>query len=182
MANTAPQFVPVQILDGPVPQSPMGGVQDQILQRTAELVTGEVMLVIDVPKISFQDRIPRRASPAVPRWFKVSRRTRFNGVLPRWRSSPFSPRTGFNIVLPRWWRSSSALFGRGRPCVLERQVPAVLVHRRRGTHSVTVQKTDEIPQVLLLDKFDDIRCCSTTGAGSWQCRKLWRFRSCTGSL
>ena len=32
-------FVPVPILDGPVPQSSIGGVQDQILQRTAELVT-----------------------------------------------------------------------------------------------------------------------------------------------
>ena len=31
-------FVPVQTLDGPVPQSSMDGVQDQILQRTAELV------------------------------------------------------------------------------------------------------------------------------------------------
>ena len=57
-------FVPVQILDGPVPQSSMSGVQDQILRRTAELVTEEVMLVIEVPKISFQDRIPRRASLA----------------------------------------------------------------------------------------------------------------------
>ena len=59
-------FVPVQILDGPLPQSSMGGVQDQILQRTAELVCEEVMLVIEVPKISFQDRIHRRASFAVP--------------------------------------------------------------------------------------------------------------------
>ena len=58
-------FVPVQIFDGPVPQSSMGGVQDQILQRTAELVPEEVVLVIEVSKISFQDRIPRRASPAV---------------------------------------------------------------------------------------------------------------------
>ena len=32
-------FVQVQILDGRVPQSSMAGVQDQILQRTAELVT-----------------------------------------------------------------------------------------------------------------------------------------------
>ena len=79
------------------------------------------------------------------------------------------------------------LFGRGRPCVLRdkfrqsvshmfSKLPQIqffdsvldlpVVHRRRGTHSVTVQKTDEIPQVLLLDMFDDIRCCSTTGAGS----------------
>ena len=59
-------FVPVQILDGPLPQSSIGGVQDQNLQRTAELVAGEVVLVIEVPKISFQDRIPHRASLAVP--------------------------------------------------------------------------------------------------------------------
>ena len=59
-------FVPVPILDVPVPQSSMDGVQDQILQRTAELVLEAVVLVIEMPKISFQDRVRRRASLPVP--------------------------------------------------------------------------------------------------------------------
>ena len=45
-------FVPVQMIDVIVPQSSMGGVLDQILQCTAEMVPEEVMLVIEVPKIS----------------------------------------------------------------------------------------------------------------------------------
>ena len=45
-------FVPVQMIDVPVPQSSMGGVLDQILQCTAEMVPEEVILVIEVPKIS----------------------------------------------------------------------------------------------------------------------------------
>ena len=65
-SRTGENFVPVQTLDVPLPQSSLGGVQDQILQRTAKLVPEEVVLVIEVPKISFQDRIPRRASLAVP--------------------------------------------------------------------------------------------------------------------
>ena len=59
-------FVLVQILHGPVPQLEMGGVQDQNLQRTAELVLEEVVTVIEVSKFSFQDHIPRRVSLPVP--------------------------------------------------------------------------------------------------------------------
>ena len=57
-------FVPVQMIDVPVPQSSMGGVQDQILQRSAEMVPEEVILVIEVPKISSLPRpLPRRVLP-----------------------------------------------------------------------------------------------------------------------
>ena len=34
------------------------------------------------------------------------------------------------------------------------------------THSATVQKTGEIPHVQFLDKVDDTRCCTATGAWS----------------
>ena len=58
-------FVPVQMIDVPVQQSSMGGVQDQILQCTAEMVPEEVILVIEVPKISslLRPPPPRRVLP-----------------------------------------------------------------------------------------------------------------------
>ena len=59
-------FVPVQMIDVPVPQSTMGGVQDQILQRTAEMVPEEVILVIEVPKIFSLLRPPPRRVLPVP--------------------------------------------------------------------------------------------------------------------
>ena len=59
-------FVPVQMIDVLVPQSSMGGVQDQILQRTAEMVLEEVILVIEVPKISSLLRPPPRRVLPVP--------------------------------------------------------------------------------------------------------------------
>ena len=40
--------------------------------------------------------------------------------------------------------------------------------RRRVPTVHAVQKTGDIPQVLFLDKVDDIRCLTTTGAGGCQ--------------
>ena len=59
-------FVPVQMIDVPVPQSSMGGVLDQILQRTADIVPEEVILVIAVPKISSLPCPPPRRVLPVP--------------------------------------------------------------------------------------------------------------------
>ena len=59
-------FVPVQMIDVPVPQSSMGGVLDHILQRTAEMVPEEVILVIEVPKISSLLCPPPRRDIPVP--------------------------------------------------------------------------------------------------------------------
>ena len=55
-------FVPVQILNGLVSPVVLGGMQDRILQRLVEqTLVEETEQVIEVPKISFQSRIPRRA-------------------------------------------------------------------------------------------------------------------------
>ena len=62
---------------------------------------------------------------------------------------------------------------------IDRVVDLSVVLQRRVPTVQTVQKTGEIPQLQFLDKVDDARCCTTTGAGSGQSRKLWRFRSCS---
>ena len=85
-------------------------------------------------------------------------------------------------------------FGCGCPFDHQRQAPAVRCVRERGggprssSSTVlqrrvptvqTVQKTDEIPQLQSLDKVDDTRCCTTTGAWVDRAENCGRFRSCT---
>ena len=92
--------------------------------------------------------------------------------------------------------------GRGRPCDLQRQVPAVQVvhvlgapdsvHRQSAgppyyatetcSHSATVQKTGEIPQVHFLDKVVGIPVgVQRLVPGLRQRRKLWKCRGCSSS-
>ena len=99
-------------------------------------------------------------------------------------SSRSSPRTGspaFCGADHRRGRGGSR--GRGRPCDLQRQVPAVpllwrggapaSVHRQSGRRVIFVEN----PQVQFLEKVVDVSVVCDVRCLSRQCRKLWGFCS-----
>ena len=69
------------------------------------------------------------------------------------------------VIFDKFQQSKSYMFSK-EPQIqfIDRVVDFLVAQRRRLPTVQTVQKTGEIPQVLFLDKVDDTRCYTTTGA------------------